>query len=195
MSILFRLKAYYLTKITTRGSGMCMDGLHHRHSIRLHEFDYSLAGAYFVTICTHKRERLFGDIQDGNMKLNGIGQIIDNWWNKISTKYRDVRLDEYRIMPNHFHGIVWILDHVGAPLVGAQITRAGTRPAPTLGEIVGGFKSITTVEYIRSAVGNPWKLWQRNYYEHIIRNENELFAMRKYIIENPLKWRLDSENR
>jgi REP element-mobilizing transposase RayT len=116
-------------------------------------------------------------------------------------------LDEFIVMPNHIHGIIWIGDRepsVGAPLAGARhmvesVQRTGTRPAPTLSDIVRVFKSITTLEYIHGVRENGWisfqgKLWQRNYYERVIRDEEELFEIRKYIQENPLKWDSDPEN-
>ena len=116
-------------------------------------------------------------------------------WNELSHRFSNIELVEYIIMPNHIHGIISI---VGAPLVGARTTeidspkRADTRPAPTtgLGDIVGAFKSITTHKYIRGVKQNGWapflgKLWQRNYYEHIIRKENEMVHIREYIMNNP----------
>ncbi len=166
-----------------------MDERHHRRSIRLPGYDYSSEGAYFVTICTKNREELFGKIEDGQMRLNDIGESVEHVWFGLPDRYQNIEIDEFAVMPNHFHGIVWI-DYVGASLVGA---RAGTRPAPTLGGIIGGFKSLTTVGHIKQSIYNPPKLWQRNYHERIIRNDTELFQIRKYIVENPLKWGEDPE--
>lgn len=126
-------------------------------------------------------------------------------WNDLSVKYSDIETDEFIVMPNHVHGIIVI---VGAPLVGAhssgmQIdnagTRAGTRPAPTLGDVVGTFKSITTHQYTDGVRQKNWpafngKLWQRNYYEHIIRSEEEMNRSRQYMIDNPAKWAEDEDN-
>jgi len=166
-------------------------------------YDYSQPGAYFVTICTQDHLLLFGDIVDGKMLLNDAGLMVQTVWKGLSRRFPNIRSDVYVVMPNHFHAIVIILD-VGAPLVGAQNradTRpgAGTRPAPTLGDIVGAFKSLTTNEYIRGVRRFGWtpfpgRLWQRNYYEHIVRNEDELERIREYIVNNPIRWHLDREN-
>ncbi len=163
------------------------------------EYDYSAPGAYFITICTKDRDCLFGDIANGQMALNDAGRMIDKWWLELMNEFEYIELDEYIIMPNHFHGLIVI---VGAPLVGALVrvkSRAGTRPAPTLGEIIGVFKSITTHQYTLNVTNNNWprfngRLWQRNYYERVIRNDGELNAVREYIRNNPLNWALDKEN-
>lgn len=180
-----------------------------RRNVRLKDYDYSTAGAYFVTICTQNRKHLFGEVLNGEIILNSLGKIVQSCWTNIPHHFPHIEIDEFIIMPNHFHGIVIINDQitndsasVGAPLVGAhkkQLSWAGTRPAPTFGNIVGAFKSITTVECIRQIkkLGMPKfdkRLWQRNYYEHVIRDENDLYQTRKYIQENPLQWDLDPEN-
>ena len=184
---------------------------HHRQSIRLKGYDYSQAGAYFVTICTQDRECLLGDIVDGEMRLNDVGQMVQDVWNDLPARYPDVETDGFVVMPNHVHGIIVI---VGAPLVGAlplvgahfpgtmnhdTEKRAGTRPAPTLGDAVGAFKSIATHQYTDGVKQKNWpsfngRLWQRNYYEHIIRSEEEMNRIREYIINNPLKWEYDENN-
>jgi REP element-mobilizing transposase RayT len=125
-----------------------------------------------------------------------IRNIVETQWLRIPRRFPHVSLDAYVIMPNHFHGIVI----VGATLVVAPLEskRAGARPAPTLGDIIGSFKSQCMRDWLRYVKRNnitgSAKFWQRNYYEHIIRNENELNEIRKYIFENPLKWHLDPEN-
>ena len=139
------------------------------------------------------------------MIWNDMGKMVDDKWRELKIRFSQIELDEYVIMPNHFHGIII----VGATLVVAQkniITqheRAGTRPAPTqratIGDIVGAFKSITTDQYINGVNTNNWqpfnsRLWQRNYYEHVIRNEDELDEVRQYISDNPAKWGVDVEN-
>jgi putative transposase len=178
---------------------------HRRRSIRLKGYDYSEAAAYFVTICTHSRECLFGDVVDGEMLLNDAGHVVHRTWNDLPVKYPSIGIDEFVVMPNHVHGIVMI---VGAPLVGAHSSsaeigngeiRAGTRPAPTLGDVVGAFKSITTHQYADGVRQKNWpsfnaKLWQRNYYEHIIRSKEEMNRIRGYIIDNPVKWDQDEDN-
>ncbi len=178
--------------------------IHHRRSIRLQQFDYSLEGAYFVTICVHARECLFGAVENGQVVLNDIGNIVKPAWDELPERFPRIRLGEYVVMPNHFHGII-VNENVGAPLAGAlpmmnadPSTRAGARPAPTLGDIVGTFKSITTVKYIewqRSVYGcSRPRLWQRNYWEHVVRNDADLDRVRKYIINNPVEWEADEEN-
>jgi len=160
---------------------------HHRHSIRLKKYDYSQAGAYFVTIDVQNREHLFGNIANGEMVLNDAGKMIDDQWNALRERFPFVDLDIYQIMPDHFHGIIVI---VGATLV---VALDGGKPS-TLGDIIGAFKSITTNEYIKGVEIQHWqgfskRLWQRNYYEHVIRDENDLERIRKYIQLNPSNWK------
>ena len=181
------------------------DRQHHRRSIRLKGYDYSKAWAYFVTICTQNRESLFGDIVDEEIRLNDAGHMVRDVWHKIPEHFPHADIDEFIVMPNHVHGIIVI---VGAPLVGADSfgtvnpdaeNRAGTRPAPTLGDVVGVFKSITTHQYTDGVRQKNWppfngKFWQRNYYEHIIRGEEEMDRIRRYITDNPAKWADDENN-
>lgn len=177
--------------------------IHPRKSIRLKEYDYSQNGGYFVTICVQNRKNLFGEIKNQSMFLNDVGTMIEMWWKKLPIKYSQISLDAYVIMPNHFHGII-IINTVGASHVGAhdkviddsRMQRAGTRPAPTIGDIVGGFKSITTHAYILGVKEKHWepfekRLWQRNYYEHVIRDEQDANRVREYIQNNPLNWEKD----
>ncbi|MBU4252305.1 MAG: transposase [Candidatus Omnitrophica bacterium] len=171
-----------------------------RRSIRLVGYDYSRAGYYFVTVCVNERRNLFGDIDGGEMTLNDVGIMVENNWNKLKQRFQFVDLDEFIVMPNHLHGVIVI---VGAPLVGAQNgdviaddDGATTRVAPTLGDIIGAFKSITTNEYIRNVKNENWLpfdeyFWQRNYYEHVIRNDNDLNRIREYIVNNPVQWKED----
>lgn len=168
----------------------------HRHrSIRLKDYDYSQAGAYFVTICTWNKECLLGDITNSEIKISPVGEIIQKEWYKIPNRFPNVQLDAFVIMPNHIHGIII----VGATLVVARDddvgrnNRAGTSPAPTLGEIIGSFKSICVHKCKYNGL-NIGKLWQRNYYEHVIRNEDELNKIREYIVLNPAMWDEDDEN-
>jgi len=176
---------------------------HHRRSIRLREYDYSSVGAYFVTICTHGRACLLGEVKDGEMRLNEAGRMVSEGWLKLPDKFPAVALDEYMIMPNHFHGIICI---VGAPLAapdfelrylnrGAEITNQGAASsAPTFGSIMRVFKSMSAIDVNRLLDRSGVPVWQRNYYERVIRDERELDAARKYILENPIKWDLDREN-
>jgi REP element-mobilizing transposase RayT len=173
--------------------------IHQRHSIRLREFDYSGTGAYFLTICTQGRECLFGEIQDGEMFPHGAGRVVESWWQNVSGHFTNVVVDEYMIMPNHFHGIVFF---VGAgfprPFTDLMTPRnqGGETPplrSPTLGQVVGYFK-YQTMKQINQMRDNPGvPVWQRNYYERIIRDEAELTAIRDYVLANPANWGEDKE--
>ena len=169
---------------------------HFRRSIRLNEYDYSQSGAYFITICTYKRECLFGEIVDGEMQLNEFCEIVATCWDEVPHHFENVELDAFITMPNHVHGIVIITNSVGArhasPLQYPQTPRGPK--SQSLGAIVGSFKSTITkrINKIRSISCAP--LWQRNYYEHIIRNEETLNRVREYILTNQLRWHLDREN-
>lgn len=177
--------------------------VHRRRSIRLRGFDYSQPGAYFITVCTHQRAPLFGDVVNGAMVLNAAGVIVDTVWRDMPNHFPLVALGEYVVMPNHFHGIVHIVGEkpVGAPLVGAldamgNVMGAPTRGAPTVGNVVGTFKSLATNAYIDGVNRADWppfhgRLWQRNYYENIIRNEQAYAAIADYIYHNPQRWHDD----
>ncbi len=176
-------------------------GRRHRRSLRLKEYDYAQAGAYFVTVVVQARLLLFGDVVDGEMRLNQAGATVMRVWEEMPDRFPNIEMDAFVVMPNHIHGIIVV---VGAPLVGAQDPRATTRVAPTggrgLGDVVGAYKSLTTVEYGRGVKAMDWapfhgRLWQRNYYEHILRNEQSMEITRQYILDNPLQWAFDAENR
>ncbi len=173
---------------------------YHRRSIRLKGYDYTLPGAYFVTLASWQREEIFGTIVNGEMCLNDFGRIAHEEWFKTAEIRHNVHLyeDEFVTMPNHFHGIIWIVD----PALGATRRVAPTNQvAPTktsrtilpgsLGAILAQFKSITTkrINALRNTQGVP--IWQRNYYERIIRNETELKSFWNYIDANPLRWQAD----
>ena len=170
---------------------------HHRKSIRLKGYDYSSPGAYFVTICTYNGECLFGEIRDSSMYLNDFGKVVENEWWKSSEIRKELDLDVFQTMPNHIHGIVMIQEERPDPnktVVGAN-GRSPLRMKPkSLSSFIAGYKSICTkrINELRNTTGVP--VWQRNYHEHIIRNEEELNRIREYIINNPLKWELDKEN-
>jgi REP-associated tyrosine transposase len=163
-----------------------------RRSIRLPGHDYAQPGIYFVTICAQDRRCLFGDIENCELRHNAAGRLISFWWEKLPEKYPYVMLDAFVLMPNHLHGILHITDIGGV---------AG-RPhgaAPTLGMMVAWFKSMTTNAYIRAIRTQDWpafdsRLWQRNFYEHIVRNERELDSIREYILNNPAAWSSEREN-
>ena len=180
---------------------------HRRTSIRLKGWDYTQPGAYFVTICTHERVPLFGRVVDGEMVLNPYGEIVRDEWFRSAEIRAEIELfpDEFVVMPNHIHGIVWIVatddpagyDENARPPVGAT----GRSPLPphgptprSLGSFIAGFKSAVT-KRINQMRGTPGaRVWQRNYYEHIIRDERALNAIRRYIIDNPWRWHLDRYN-
>jgi len=161
---------------------------HHRRSIRLQGWDYSEARAYFVTICTQNHQCLLGDVVNDEMLLNECGGVVAQYWEWLRGQYLHLDLDAWIVMPNHVHGIIVI----------GEACRGGSRTAPTkgkpLGRLVGAFKTVSTkqINLMRGTPGAP--VWQRNYYEHIIRNEEECNLIRKYIADNPLLWALDREN-
>jgi REP element-mobilizing transposase RayT len=228
-----------------------------RRSLRLKGYDYAQAGAYFVTICTQGRVCLFGEVVDGEMRLNAAGAVVDAEWHDLPRRFPGVQTDAFVVMPNHVHGII----HVGARFIApgligpgfiapesvssiqtdvadydtgainhnpagainhnpagainhnpagainhnpaGAINRAPTgtmnqnpagaiNRAPTVGDIVRAFKAVTTRRIRQHGMANF--SWQRNYYEHIIRNEASLDSIREYIVNNPLQWALDREN-
>jgi len=173
----------------------------HRRSIRLRGYDYRQAGAYFVTIVAHNRTCLFGDILGGDMRLSSAGHAAQEQWLRSSDIREEIELDAFVVMPNHLHGIVVVKSHSAAdapPIdVGAH-GRAPLRPplrSPrSLGSFIAGFKASAT-KCINAARGTPGApVWQRNYHEHIIRNEDSLNRIRQYILDNPASWSMDREN-
>jgi len=181
--------------------------LHRRRSIRLKGYDYTRAGAYFVTICTKDRACLFGDVAAGVMRLNQMGHIVRQCWLAIPDHVPHVLLDEFVVMPNHVHGIIVIVstDTVGAthaspPQHASPLQNHDTPTRPrgpqrqSVGSIVGSFKSAATkrINEQRGTPGAP--VWQRDYFEHIIRNDESLNRIREYILNNTLQWALDREN-
>ena len=166
----------------------------HRRSIRLRDYDYSQPNAYFVIICAHRRACLFGQIIESEMRLNETGLIVADCCQEIPEHFSAVSLDEWMIMPNHLHGIVIITEATNDTDVAAA-QHAAPLPVKTvpLSVIVRSFKSAVTrrVNAIR-ATDNP--VWQRNYYEHVVRDERALDRIRRYILENPIRWADDSEN-
>ncbi len=162
-----------------------------RRSLRLKGYDYSQAGAYFVTICTHRRTCLFGDLAQGVVRLNEVGIIAQQTWDELPVHYPHVSLDAFVVMPNHVHGIILLTDD---PVV----VGAGFKPAPTklhaVPEIVRAFKNFSA-RAINDRQGSPGaSVWQRNYYEHVVRDENDLSRIRQYIANNPVCWAEDDNN-
>ena len=172
---------------------------HYRRSIRLRGYDYGQVGAYFVTVCTQNRDYLFGAVVDEEMRLNDAGRMIEEWWFELNRKFTTVETDKFVVMPNHFHGIVAIADvNVGADLCVGPLPEGAHAGAP-LPTVVQWFKTMTTNEYVRGVNTQGWapfrgKLWQRNYYEHIIRDDDSLNRIRQYILDNPSRWAFDREN-
>lgn len=184
--------------------------IHHRRSIRLKGYDYSQAGAYFVTICTQNRIGLFGDIVADKMVLNDAGRMAEKWVRELENKFPDIKYGEYVIMPNHIHGII---QNVVGAVVGAdpcvcpdddpheytEYAAVGEHAGSPLPRAVQWFKTMTTNAYIRGVKQHHWpafpgRLWQRNYYERIIRDDGEFNRIREYILNNPAKWEMDREN-
>ena len=200
--------------------------IHHRRSIRLQGYDYSQAGAYFVTIVTWQRDFLFGEIVNNEMELSQYGEIIQKWWCEIPIHFPNVETGAFVVMPNHVHGIVFIVERRGTVSVprdnqnhnkmdllelenkfleqGYEIGKnisanmGGETPPlrmPTLGQVVAYFKYQSTKEMNKvENAGTITKFWQRNYYEHVIRNEKDLQNKTDYIEANPLLWGEDDEN-
>ena len=157
---------------------------HHRHSIRLKGYDYSSLGKYFITTCAHNRECIFGHIQNDEMVLNDVGQGIWQVWNSLPTRFPSMDLNEFVVMPNHVHGIIVI----------AEIPRGAENSAPTLGEIMRAFKSISAIDCNRILEHPRRPFWQSGYYEHIVRDRDEYGRIAAYIVENPADWDRDKEN-
>ena len=185
--------------------------MHHRRSIRLPDYDYAANGAYFITICTHIKAYLFGDIVDGVMNMNAWGQIVEEEWQKTGLQRPYIELDAFVVMPNHFHAILIIdhasndatrrgmMHHAPAKTLPSQTNHEATsqarqfsKPLPeSLGSIVGTFKAAVTrnINRLRTDIS---PIWQRNYYEHIIRDNERYEFIRAYIETNLQRWAEDS---
>jgi len=160
---------------------------HHRRSHRLHGYDYSQPGKYYVTICTENKEHRFGEVVEGEMHRNELGESVAGCWEWLARRYLYVSLDDWIVMPNHLHGVIVITNGGG-----------GSRTAPTkrksLGGLVGAFKTVST-DQLNEMRGSPGaQMWQRDFYDHIIRNEVELNIIRQYIRTNPLRWGIDPDD-
>lgn len=171
---------------------------HNRESIRLKGYDYSQPGYYFITICLADRHHLFGRIRNKKMLLNKYGDIATKEWLCTENLRDNVRLDEFVIMPNHVHGIIELTGGRGvlqyAPAMIRTINKFKS-PSNNLGAIVRGYKS-TVTKQINELNNQPGdKIWQRNYYDHIIRNRHDLNRIRTYIRDNPKNWENDKLNR
>jgi len=161
--------------------------IHHRRSIRLAGYDYSQAGPYFVTICVQDHECLLGKAADDGVSLKAAGEMVQRVWLELPDTY-GVACDAFVVMPNHVHGVVWLPE--AAP---------PSAPPLTLPDIVHRFKSLTTARYRQGVLRDGWpafngRLWQRNYYEHIVRDDDDLARIRQYIADNPARWYEDEDN-
>jgi len=183
-----------------------------RNSLRAGAYNYAWAGSYFVTICVNDRLPRFGQVIDGEMSLNDPGTMVANEWQRLPERFSFVQIDAFVVMPNHWHGIV-VIDSCTSefdPQNQAHRNRANTRFAPTSGgraagtgagalsRVIQGFKSDTTGLYIRGVKESGWepydgKLWQRSFYDHIIRDDRDLQRIRTYIDANPARWFDDTE--
>ena len=150
-----------------------------RKSVRLPGFDYSQAGAYFVTICSYNKKCIFGEIVDARMHLNKRGFIIGDVWKSLESKYTFISLDKWILMPNHIHGIIWLKEE--------------NHGRQTLWSVISAFKVISG-SAVRKVLAQEKNLWQRSFYEHIIRDESDLLRIRQYISDNPCQWHIDREN-
>ena len=166
-----------------------------RQSIRLRGYDYSRVGAYYITICVRNRQCLFGDVIDRHMQLNQAGLIIRSVWDNLPRLYDGIDLDAFIVKPNHVHGIVVINQPVGviqeSPTYAEPVAQ---RRRMLLSKIVGRLKMVSAkqINALRGSSGQP--LWQRNYYEHVIRDEGSLKRIRQYFADNPAQWEFDHEN-
>jgi REP element-mobilizing transposase RayT len=168
---------------------------HNRRSLRLKGYDYSTPGAYFITICTKDKGNILGAVSDGKIHLNETGIIATDCWYDLPNHYPNAQLDSFVIMPNHVHGIIILVDFTVPVGVGFKPSPTGKKQIYQLTEIVRGFKTFSArrINEIHKRQGNPF--WQRNYYEHVVRNSRELYRIHEYIQNNPLKWEMDIENR
>ncbi len=173
--------------------------IHHRKSIRLKGYDYSQPGFYFITIVTKYREYLFGEIKNGEMILNDAGKIAKKYWLEIPVHFPNTRLHSFIVMPNHIHGIIEIT--VGAKNVSPQRDSSPQpfrSPSKTIGSIVRGVK-IGITKWFHQQFSDKFPIgqsvWQRNYWEHIILNEDEYNRISQYITNNPAQWKIDKLNR
>ena len=171
--------------------------IHHRRTIRLCDYDYAAEGFYFVTICVHEHRALFGSITDGTMHLNDAGRMVEEWYHHCAEHFPDIECMEMVVMPNHFHCIWRNTGTVGADRCVRPDEHGGVQPGEHIGsplhKVVQWFKTMTTNAYIRGVKQNGWppfhtRLWQRNYYEHIIRDQRSHDEIAAYILENPLHW-------
>ena len=167
------------------------------HSIRLQGYDYSSTGPFFVTICTHEKRCIFDRIVEACVELNRMGRVVRECWNSVPVHFPQVSLHEFAIMPNHVHGIVEIGSQVGAqhaaPLPRPRSKTDSGLKAGSLGAVVRSFKA-AVAKQAREELGWHGPVWQRNYFERVVRNGQEFADASRYIAENPARWEWDREN-
>ena len=172
----------------------------HRRSIRLPEYDYSQAGLYYLTIRTHQPVQLFGRVVDGKMQLNSLGQIAHDEWLRTADVRSNVVLVEFVVMPNHVHVLFWIVDDLIRPDTpvacpdGQRIRRFGESVPGSVSAIMRQYKSLVTKQINRILNTPVASVWQRNFYERVVRDEREANNTRRCIVENPMQWHLDRNN-
>ena len=172
----------------TVGTQLAASALQNRKSTRLPGYDYSAPGAYFVTICSHDRGPMFGNVIDGIMHLNPLGALVQRHLVALSTHYSNLKLDPaFVVMPNHAHLIPTVLDHNAFPDLAAN-------PAKGLNYVVRSFKAGVTKEAREAGLFTGSSLWLGRFYEHVIRHQKALESIQDYIVNNPLQWHLDREN-
>ena len=171
-----------------------------RRSIRLKDYDYSQDSAYFVTLLAHKRQHLFGEITDGEVTLSTLGCVVLEEWERTAILRPYIEIDLFVVMPNHLHGIAFFNqenqqgDGIGRGAQRCALTHGSTelhRQPHSLGSLIAGFKSSATTRINQTRQTPGQRVWQRNYYERIIRNERALNAIREYIYYNPARWSKD----
>jgi putative transposase len=163
-----------------------------RRSIRLNGYDYRQPGAYSITVLAHKRECLFGGVVDLKMELNGYGNVVRQCWEMIPAHFPHVNIDTFVVMPNHVHGILNGGARHAVPLHGTE--RFGQPVAGSIPTVIRSFKAAATrgINDLRRSFAIT--VWQRNYFEHVIRNDESLNHIRQYSLDNPARWEFDSEN-
>lgn len=161
-----------------------------RKQLRLRGYDYAFPGVYFVTICSAGKHPVFGSVSEGKTVLSAIGEIVRSEWIALAERFPRLVLDEFVIMPNHLHAVLGFVGRAG----GASPGTGGASPSPTLFEVIGAFKSISTIKVNKFLQRRGVPLWQRSYYEHIVRTGEDVRKIQRYILVNPSMWSLDPEN-
>jgi len=165
-----------------------------RHTNRLKYYDYSSPGAYFISVCTYKRKPKFGEIINSKMIHNSFGKIAEEEWLKTFTLRPYLIIDEYVIMPNHLHAIIWISEPKEGTARRAPTNEFSKPVAKSLSSVIRSYKAAVTKHYTELYIARSEPVWQRGYYEHVIRKVESLDKIRQYIANNPANWAIDKEN-